>query len=360
MPWEAFLNARPFTISFATVLAMVALRVVVGWHFFQEGLAHKNNPKWAGEVEGFLQQAKGPLADLYRRQLPMFHGFNRLLIVPLGGSRGGSDEPAASAPSPVAEGAEAGGEPGTPKEQPKPESSPVYGAWYSQIVKDWNDRSVAIANFYHFSDEQKKAGQDLLDDYAARLAHALAGYESDIKAYRHALDRNQELAAEAGAGEIPNRTARLIKRDAAATSEPGAAAAVASGPTQWRSDVESLEGAFQRALSDLATDDQRKSGAPPEEFTELKKVATGLMWFLLVGGACLVAGLFTRLAALALALFLVTVIVSQPPWIPGTIETFGQGIELVALLVIATSHVGRWGGLDFFIHHVLLRPFRSR
>jgi uncharacterized membrane protein YphA (DoxX/SURF4 family) len=80
----------------------------------------------------------------------------------------------------------------------------------------------------------------------------------------------------------------------------------------------------------------------------------------MVGGACLVVGLFTRLSALVLALFLVSVIASQPPWIPGTIDTYYQGAELAGLLVLATSHVGRWGGLDFFVHHLLLRPFRSK
>ena len=70
---EKYLNARPFTIGFATVLAMVALRVTIGWHFFQQGLAHKNNPKWAGEVDGFVHQAKGPLADTFKHHLAIFH-----------------------------------------------------------------------------------------------------------------------------------------------------------------------------------------------------------------------------------------------------------------------------------------------
>jgi uncharacterized membrane protein YphA (DoxX/SURF4 family) len=69
--------------------------------------------------------------------------------------------------------------------------------------------------------------------------------------------------------------------------------------------------------------------------------------------------LFTRLSALALALFLLSVIVAQPPWIAGTVETYFHAAECVALLMLATSPVGRWAGLDFFVHYVLLRPFRS-
>jgi len=32
-------------------------------------------------------------------------------------------------------------------------------------------------------------------------------------------------------------------------------------------------------------------------------------------------------------------------------------IEMVALLVIATTAAGRWGGLDFFIHRWIVKPF---
>ena len=67
-------------------------------------------------------------------------------------------------------------------------------------------------------------------------------------------------------------------------------------------------------------------------------------------------GLFTRLSAIALAIFLLSVIASQPPWIPGTIPTYNHVVECIALLVLATTPVGRWAGLDFFIHHPLFRP----
>jgi hypothetical protein len=32
-------------------------------------------------------------------------------------------------------------------------------------------------------------------------------------------------------------------------------------------------------------------------------------------------------------------------------------IEMMCCLVLATTPVGRWGGLDFFIHNLLVRPF---
>ena len=52
----------------ATVLALVALRLVTGWHFFTEGTQHLADPHWSSE--GFLRAAKGPLAAHYQGVLP--------------------------------------------------------------------------------------------------------------------------------------------------------------------------------------------------------------------------------------------------------------------------------------------------
>jgi uncharacterized membrane protein YphA (DoxX/SURF4 family) len=338
------------------VLAMVALRVTIGWHFFQQGLAHKNNPKWASEVDGFLHQAKGPLADTFKHHLAIFHDMDRLLLVSLPAKAEKDDSVAAGGQAPAA--AEEGGAEAPAKSKSKPEESRVYGEWYARVVKDWNNRVADIGTFYKFGSDQKQASQKVLDDYVDKLAHVLAGFDSDITAYRRALERNEDLAGEPGAQQIPNQQTRLVKREAAPTGEPGVS--VDSSPAQWRADVESLQTALEKDVGGLASEDQLRTGLPPAETTRLQEFATRLMWVLLVGGACLVAGLFTRLAALVLAVFLASVLATQPPWIAGTVETYSQGIEFVALLVLGTSHVGRWGGLDFFVHHLLLRPFRSK
>ncbi len=106
--------------------------------------------------------------------------------------------------------------------------------------------------------------------------------------------------------------------------------------------------------------EQLKRGPMAEVRSELKKIDTAIVWLLIIGGGLLMVGLFTRLSALALALFLIAVMATQPPWVAGTVETYYQGVECVALLALATSPVGRWAGLDFFVHYVLLRPFRRR
>jgi uncharacterized membrane protein YphA (DoxX/SURF4 family) len=85
-----------------------------------------------------------------------------------------------------------------------------------------------------------------------------------------------------------------------------------------------------------------------------------LTWTLAAIGLCLMLGLFTRPAALLGAGFLVFVVLSQPSY-PGVYPLdppqMGHAlfvnkdfVELTALLVIASTSLGRWTGLDYFLH----------
>ena len=52
------------TFSRAPMIAITVLRVLVGWHFFYEGLSKLTAPSWS--AAGFLKQAKGPFAEVFR------------------------------------------------------------------------------------------------------------------------------------------------------------------------------------------------------------------------------------------------------------------------------------------------------
>ena len=86
------------------------------------------------------------------------------------------------------------------------------------------------------------------------------------------------------------------------------------------------------------------------------------MWFLVAVGACLMGGLFTRLACLLAVGFLVMTYLAHPPfpWFPLPPNTEGNPvfinknvIEALALLALACYPTGRWLGLDA----IVLRPF---
>jgi uncharacterized membrane protein YphA (DoxX/SURF4 family) len=366
---EWILNPRRYTIGFLTVLLLVALRVVIGWHFFQEGLAHKNDPHWSSE--GFLRQARGPLAEQFKQWVPEFHQWDRLIAVPMAPEPAavpdeGNPEGAAKNSAMKSEAAEKmattrpneGNPEGSIKAAaaPRAAESPVYGKWYQQIVRDWSQRRQDIANYYRFTDEQNKTSEKVLAHYRDELISLLHGVETDIAAYRHELYRNGQMATQPGAEEIPNERERLAQREQNPLGEPGLS--VGSAAADWRSDAEALEAAWQNDVMGLRSLDQVKLGPMPEVKTDLKKIDAAITWLLIVGGGLLMIGLFTRLSALALGLFLLAVIATQPPWIASPMPPYYQGVECVALLALATSPVGRWAGLDFFVHHVLLRPFR--
>ena len=52
------------TLSRTQMIAIVALRVLIGWHFLYEGLSKLSAPAWS--AAGYLQQARGPLASLFK------------------------------------------------------------------------------------------------------------------------------------------------------------------------------------------------------------------------------------------------------------------------------------------------------
>jgi uncharacterized membrane protein YphA (DoxX/SURF4 family) len=127
------------------------------------------------------------------------------------------------------------------------------------------------------------------------------------------------------------------------------------------------------AESDLAKDannfvneiNKEMTGKAPEEITPTTWGHTMdkyTMWFLVAVGACLMAGLLTRLACILAAGFLVMTYLAFPPfpWFPVAPNTEGNPlfinknvIETLALLALACMPTGRWLGLDA----LFLRPF---
>lgn len=52
------------TVSRGSMVAITALRILVGWHFLYEGLTKLTAPSWTSA--GYLKQARGPLAEFFR------------------------------------------------------------------------------------------------------------------------------------------------------------------------------------------------------------------------------------------------------------------------------------------------------
>ena len=104
--------------------------------------------------------------------------------------------------------------------------------------------------------------------------------------------------------------------------------------------------------------------------TQLRRIDLLTMWGLSAVGLCLMLGLFTPLAALGGAAYLLGFYLSMPPW-PGLPEGVTEGhyryvnknlIEMLACLVLASTPNGLWIGLDAFLFGWIGRgrPVRGR
>ncbi len=302
------------------VFSLVVLRLAIGWHFYREGTSKLTYDKVhrrfdvTFSADGFLAQAKGPLAERYQSFAPSGHNWSRLL----------------AAPEPDGENSENA-------------AGPPYKDWLTRITDDWKQLVAKFAAIPNVSDEQTKAAEAALEARKKELSDYLAEESEAIADYRHELSRTEKLAAAPEASGVPFVESRVETEQAKNRRTPQA----------W---VERVNG-FDRDLTDdlrnLLTDEQRADAATADALTtdeaQRLHVTNLAVTIVTVGvGICLLIGFFTRLASLVGALFLAAVVASQPPWAPGTVATFNQIVELAGLLVLAGTGAGRWAGLDYF------------
>ena len=155
---------------------------------------------------------------------------------------------------------------------------------------------------------------------------------------------------------------------------------------KWIKDVEEQERAFVNSLYALLDDPEKPGeveqtgeyrGKPvpmpaswnPFRWERMDQINFAVTYGLTAIGLCLMLGFFTRLAALGGAAFMAFVVMTQPAFptiYPPDPSVVGHAllvnkdfIELIALLVIAATGAGRWGGLDFFCRCWCRLPLRE-
>ena len=305
---EPHLVPGRYSIGFATVVMLVLLRLNVGWHFFSEGVKHYADPRWTSEP--VLRNAKGPMAPWYQAYLPDFHGFEQFL------HRQPGDETATEAQ--------------------------VVQGWIDAIGNDWDTDRQKFVEHYNLDKEQQKQAKAVFGRYQQEL-RGWAGEQTDaLAAHVHQWQR-KEAAKEAPAADVP------FQKERAATSQSSLTAEAAG----WLGQLRELEHDYDKSLRELLNDDQRTRPALARERTSIDVVDAIMTYAILGIGVLLILGLFTRLACFAGAAFLLSVVMMQPFWVSETAPTFNQYVEMFALLTLATTHVGRWCGLDFFVHNLL-------
>ena len=340
------------TVTGWTILLMVVLRVVIGWHFFYEGV-HKIKSKTFSATP-YLMASTGPLRDFFRKMAFDPDGFERIK---------------------------------------------------ADYQKDQLDqRYELIVNHFKLDDAQKKALGDFHDEWKKEIESIVADPEFavQVEGYKNLMAQVKGQRLNRDPAYLAERLAFDEKKVDAARS---ALLARLEGPKKSK---ECLTEGLRTLLDPLPdpplnpmdvfriltiegaplTAEQLATGPLPNPLAQslLARQLTKLgvhtspksqtYWIdisMILGlcaiGVCLMLGLFTRLAALGAACMLTMFYLSMPPWLgvpdPAMIEGHylfvnKNLIELVAVLMLASSRVGRWCGLDAFLGAMSDRRRRKR
>ena len=315
------------------------LRLTIGWHFCYQGIVKLEDPQFSSAP--FLSQAKGPLGDVYRSLLDDWDGHQRLAK----------------------------------------DNRP-------QLVKQFDDYLLKFKETYKPGPDQVAAAEQMLAARKAQAETFLKENEEDFDTYLHELDRlaaakeSPAPAAHAAAPRPPEKVEGKLPQPSQVWSFPpyqqkrvwDKQTELQGQLKSWLKEIDGYFAAFQQDLDDLLDDDQRarvggrETLAGPE--TKIERVDKVVSYGVTAIGVCLLAGLFTRLASFTGALFLLSIVLAQPDWpglYPSPHPSVGHAlfvnkefVEMMAMFALATTRVGRWGGLDFFIHYWFVRPLFGR
>jgi len=373
---------------------LVVLRLALGCHFLYEGIWKiRHADLFVGETEGFLSGARGPLAGFFYGMVPDIDGHQRLegnlaavegkdadgkstKILKLAKSWDGlrqrfvdfySDPP-----------------PSILRERFAKEAKKVYDRHVQGLngfVKENGDKIQAHFESLKRFEEGRKTDPHAMFQTQRRwdemqdLRKEAKGWISDLESRENALkgdlldllrkDRKSELdAALLAAKAEAKKTAEAESKQTAEKSKDKAV----DQPKDVAETTVVVD--FSPLAKDRAVTGPFVASSNPLDWRRIEQLAFLLTWSLFGIGLCLVLGLFTRPAALAGAGFMLFVVLSQPSF-PGVYPLdppqLGHAllinkdfVEMIALLVIATTSLGRWTGLDFFIYNILVKPFCCR
>ena len=315
------------------------LRVAIGWHFGYEGLwkfeswQRGNTPFSA---EGYLRNASGPLTPFFRAMVPDVDGLARL------------------------------------------DKDTLDDAWKGDVTR--------IGNHFGFNDAQRQQARSLLNDSQNWAAdwfldrdnrEKIGKYKHDLGAVEKvegnslALSNEREWAAAQRHALDTDRKDLTKDIDAHAASLRDAVAKLATKEQAQKAGVWyrvwPVQAASVVGLASSADVEKAREYRPGLTLLDVNNVLTA--GSLVAIGFCLIAGLFTRLAALGGVGFLALIYLCMPPWPGLPPNPLAEGhflyvdknlVELVALLALAALPTGHWIGLDALLFGARRRRREAR
>lgn len=271
------------------VLSLLMLRLVVGWHFFKEGAKKLQDPEFSSKF--FLQEATGPLASRYHNLVPDRYGREML-----------DDE---------------------------------------RRIARWTNFQKSFSVAARWDTATTKRAEKILADQIATLKEYYRSRAADLTELQADIQRMEGLDASARSGEVEFESAWRKKRWKELQGDL----------TSWSKELTAMDQALETGLRELLPTDNKGTPAPSLKHGGKTWVDASVTWLTLLVGACLMLGCCVPLASLAGCLFLLSVMASQPFWVPDAVTTYSyyQAVEIAALLVLAGTCAGRFAGFDYFL-----------
>jgi uncharacterized membrane protein YphA (DoxX/SURF4 family) len=277
-------------INLFAVIALVLLRVCVGWHFYKEGQAKVAAGGFSSY--GFLSTANGPFAEQFRSMIPDYYGMTR-----------------------------------------------TDAKVMSKSLADFAARAAA---HFEFSEKQRGEVGQALGTHQKQLENVFTQWENEVFQYRRGYERIRRMDRESLRNVESMRGQKdTIRGEWSAESKPVLKA------------IDQITATLENNVNALATDEQYKANgyysyALPNSSPMNSVVVDRIIpIFDMVVGILLIIGLLTPIASIAAAVFLFSVCLTQFPGAAGSQPVYYQAVEMCACLVLAGCDAGRYAGLDF-------------
>jgi hypothetical protein len=292
------LSASPRQLGTAALVALIALRIGIGFHFFKEGTDKLHTPGWTSA--GFLGSAKGQFANSFHNMVWDADGLARLDV--------------------------------------------------EETKSLWDHFRERVVRIYAFDEAQTKQAEAIFKRRLNQLETHFVDSDRDIEEYRLGLARRDAYRNQKDRVQVASLSGQLGSIE----NELKANRSKLVGP------IDQIWQGYEAELNALASADQRGRGPisldrPGRRTLDSRTIDNIIPYMDLTLGLLLMVGLFTRTAATAAGLFLCSVLVSQWPGTAGAVPVWPQLIEALALFVIAATATGRVAGVDFFIRLVTAR-----
>jgi uncharacterized membrane protein YphA (DoxX/SURF4 family) len=288
---ETPLAASRTSLNGFAALAIVALRFVIGAHFFHEGYTKWRDPKpYSG---AFFNASKGPFAPFFQAHVLDRYGLERL------------------------------------------DADKTETAWKAYIAQASQELKLDA--------DKREEAEKIMNNRLREVKLAILSWDGEIEEYMYGLERQRT-----------NSQDKSRNYDSFKAHDAKIASELMPKRMVWQAGVDKIWKELERDVNKLAEGDKSATYVAidkPGRFEyDSEFLDQTVPYFHMTVGILLVIGLLTRVSALAAAAFVGSVIASQWPFTPGTVSTSYQQVEFFALLVLAGIGAGQWAGFDALVY----------